>query len=615
VTMGEPAAPPGDDADALFQRGQQAFAGGDLSGAMALFQQALEQQPDHVMANFQIGQVARQTGNRDLARQFFGKAVGGLRTAAYHEGDDHGLWLMLACAVAASGDGADVARVVADARDYTGDDAQFLHALGSHLTGFDLALLGLELLEAAQVRAPGDPAICKTLGQALAALGRNEEAIAQLQQALAQMPQDPTLYDALAGIYGGSNLTADEAADWYRRGLAVEATPQRYLMLAERLRIQARFDAAIEALQEGLARCAPTDPRTRRDMLHGLGVNLHLSGRRTEAMTAWEQALAQSCRGQATHTAHGLADICIDVRLLWRLGRKDEARAILQQLKGEVGPTDFVYASSVYSQDIAAAIARLQALVSGRDVFVLQHGPSMRTLDAHIEAFAGLDVCFATAHSFAFFEQGMLARIDARVELAMVSNPMVLRGHSDQIAEFLDRDADNLLLSNRYCFEMAGADWSDSRAVEARHGDKLLLFPPPDTVLVPIPASPLHFPLCNTLSCTLPFLVLGGARRVFLFGVDGVGRDAAGGHERFGSGDAAYRFEATDDREKRVLAENLLVDTLTFDFAADLGIQGIASLFDLPVPPIYTVSPDSHITLFPRIDIDRCIAMLRQPAS
>jgi len=615
--MEEPIAPPGDDANALFQRGQQAFEGGDLSGAMALFQQVLEQQPGHVMANFQIGQVARQTGNRELARYFFGKAVAGLRPAAYHEGNDHGLWLMLACAVAASGDADDLARVIADARDYMGDDARFLHALGSHLTGFDLALLGLELLEAAQARAPGDPAICKTMGHALAALGRNEEAVAQLQQAVAKMPHDPSLYDALAEIYGGSNLTADEAADWCRRGLCVEATPQRYLMLAERLRIQARFDAAIEALQEGLARCAPVHPRSQRDMLQALGVNLHLSGRQAEAMEAWEQALAQSksCRGQTTHAAHDLADGCMDVRLLWRLGRKDEAQAILHQLKGDGGPAGFVYSPSVYSQDIAAAIARLQALVSGRDVFVLQRGPSMRTLDAHIEAFAGLDVCFATAHSFAFFEQGMLARIDARVELAMVSNPMVLRGHSDQIAEFLDRDADNLLLSNRYCFEMAGADWSDSRAVEARHGDKLLLFPPPDTVLVPIPASPLHFPLCNTLSCTLPFLVLGGARRVFLFGVDGVGRDAAGGHERFGSGDAAYRFEATDDREKRALAQNLLVDTLTFDFAADLGIQGIAGLFDLPVPPIYTVSPDSHITLFPRIDIDRCIAMLRQPAS
>jgi|GEM_PF-3396469 len=608
--------PPASDANTLVQRGQQLYQAGDLRGAMSLFQQALELEPEHIVANFQIALVARHSGSDALSCQFFAKAADGLRQIAAVSEGNRDLWLMLVSALAGAGDEAALPEAISDARIALGDTAAAVHALGVNLANFGAVGPALALFEEAAAAEPDNPAFLKALGRTLSDHGRNTEAIGHLERAMSLLPEDAELADSLAAIYGHSNLTADRAADYCRRAADLDPTPQRFLTLADRLRLHARFDEAIAALEEGLARCAPADPRQQGALLQALGVNLELAARADEAAAAWRRAL-EACRRVPPQSGGGrsVGDACQELRLLWRLGRRDEARGLMRAIKGDTDPAQYAYPQHSYSADMAAALARLRAVVGGRDVFVLQHGPSIAALDARIGDFAGHDICFATAHSFAFFEQGMLARLQAKVELAMVSNPMVLREHADQVVEYLGRDGRELLLSSRYCFDTIGAGLPDAAAVEAAHADKLLFFPPPDTVLLPLPPTPLQFPLCNTLSCTLPFLVLGGARQVFLFGVDGVGRDAAGGHERFGSGDPHYRYEASDEAEKRALALNLLVDTLTFDFAAELGLEAIAVLYDLPVPPIYTVSPDSHIALFPRIGLDGCLDLVRRPSS
>ncbi len=69
---------------------------------------------------------------------------------------------------------------------------------------------------------------------------------------------------------------------------------------------------------------------------------------------------------------------------------------------------------------------------------------------------------------------------------------------------------------------------------------------------------------------------------------------------RHGRHPASYNYNPDD----------YAVDTLTFDVAADLSLQGASLLFDLPVPEIYNVSPDSHLGLFPKIGIDECLEML-----
>ena len=595
----------------LYGRARLAYANRDFETALGLFQRVLLQIPDHVLANFHVGLIAHRTANSDFGRRFFARAVDELRLLAFTHGNDREVWLALICAVAGSADGDAIAETVRDARSLAGEDIAFLTDIGNQLVEYGHLEQGIALLGEALAIDGDCPLLLKNYGRAMTKLGRLEEAVTCYEKVLERLPDDASAYDALGMVFNHSNLNADKAAAAYRKAIEIDPNAVRYSQLADSLRLYGQFDAAVDALTEGVALCPPHEVPMKSEMLQQLGCNLELAGRKGEAETRWLEALELIRRQVTTGMKADILTSCREIRLLWRLGRRQEAVERYEKLKADATPRSFTYSPDTYPQDVDGAIARLQDIVAGRDVFLLLHGPSAKVLADRIDAFAGTDVCFMTGHSFEFFEKGVLGEIGAKVELAAVSNAMLMKAHRDQVETFLARDTRNLLLTCRFCFDQAGEANLNSREFETRYPDKLLFFPPPNVSLLPAPSSPLAFPLCNTLSSMLPFLVLGKARRVFLFGVDGVGRDAAGGDERFGTNNKYYRYTPADDHEKQMLALNLLADTLTFGFAAELGLIGVSLMYNLRIPPIFTVSPDSYIDLFPKIDIDTCIDMLR----
>ena len=414
-------------------------------------------------------------------------------------------------------------------------------------------------------------------------------------------------------MYRRSNLTVHKSAEVCRRGLAVAPSRDLYDELSGALRLFARFDEAAEVLRQGQQFSKDRYGNVPLEFWFQLGEVLKLAGRRDEALQAHETTLAlceilnQTPKPKKDVPMRMLA---FELRTLWAMGRREEAMGKYQEIRQGWDPTNYIYELEHHAPDTPARLDRLAEVIGGRDVFVLMHGPSVAELEARIGEFADRDICFMTAHGFALFEERMLGRIGRQCDLAMVTNPMTMLAHFDQLEEFLRRDGDNLLLTGRKIFDLCERDDVNGDVMIDRYDDKLMLFPPPGSYLPPSPECPLYYPLCNTLSCMLPFLVLGGARRVFLFGCDGTSREAADGHHRYGTGEDSYRYQPEDEAEERMLALNLLVDTLTFDEVADLSLQSAAFLYNRPIPPIHNVSPGSHLQLFPKIDVDGCLAML-----
>ena len=108
--------------------------------------------------------------------------------------------------------------------------------------------------------------------------------------------------------------------------------------------------------------------------------------------------------------------------------------------------------------------------------------------------------------------------------------------------------------------------------------------------------------------------VLAKPRRIFLFGFDGriKGEDSeAAGALYFKEDHKDYHTPRRVDSEVRWFAKaHLWWDTIHFNEIAPAMIRHLTLLFDLPMPLIYNVCPDSALDCFPRITFDRFLEIV-----
>lgn len=592
-------------ADSVYARGINSLEKGDLNRALDEFGEILKAEPGHAMATYKIGTIAREIEDFERSDRFFGEAIPLLKHATIDGRGTKENWFALLDALGALLRRDEMRAMAEAAIARQPSDLRFQRQVAIRLLDYDVFDVPLSILQGCLDRGLDDSETHSNLAVALCNLGRENEAISALNHAIEIDPENGAHYEMLARIYRRDNLTADKAVAALRRGLEVAPSQSIYADLAGSLATCGQYEEAVQVLRAGCADKKVGEP--------GIGLLITLSKALSNA------GHEQSANQVREHILGKLALFrevdytlvrCLEIDLLWSLGRRDEALEMYRELCGGNGPETFAYHPDQYSPDIPARLDRLRRVIGQRDVFILLHGPSVKDLEDRIKEFAGRDICFMTGHSFALFESALLSTIERKVELVMVTNSLCMSRHVDQVQAYLERTTNNMLLTGRHCFDLCTAEDVDSATIEQKFDDKLLMFPTPGSFAVPTPTTPLSFPIGNTLACMLPFLVLGEAKRIFLFGADGVSRDAADGHLRYGTGHPDYRRDPIGNREGRMVAMNLLTDTLTFDHVAELSIQGASLLFDLPVPPIYNVSPRSHLGLFPKIDIDECIALM-----
>lgn len=164
------------------------------------------------------------------------------------------------------------------------------------------------------------------LGTALHEAGRNDEAIARYERAIALQPDYAPAYNNL-GVTLRAQGRVDEAIAAYERGLALQADyPDLHYNLANALLEQNRADEAAAHLRRSLAG-QPASAASH----NNLGMALAAKGQYVEAAAQFRAAVAADPTSALAHRNLG--------NVLATLGRGDEARGALERAVA-LDPTD-----------------------------------------------------------------------------------------------------------------------------------------------------------------------------------------------------------------------------------------------------------------------------------
>ncbi len=587
----------------MYERAAALVEAEDFDRALDALQDLLGIDPSHGMANFRIGEIALRASQTQLAIDYLNKAEVALAENIRSAGAGPDEWLALLAAQFYLGRTQDLRdsgkRAVERARDGNIDPealATRLMEIGQHENAAAAARLAVDAN-------PAHANPLKLLARALVETDDQDGALLALTKASELTPGDPEIHDLIGGFYDSDNITADLAAAAYRRSVDLEPTPDRYHRLADALRLQAHFDQAIEVYREAIANGGEQNA----GLLLGCALTLNLAHLEDQAAPIFDRALQALVSLDKMQPDNAFVQGLI-IRTLWSMGQHGKAMEVLTALKGELGPASFSYLGDRYSESTPHMLETLKEVIGGRDLFLMLHGPSAKILEENITAFADQDICYMTMFSYRTFEETFLNKIGREVGLVVITNHMQMGNHFEQIEEFLSRPAKNVLITGKGCLERIG---QDPDAFEKRFSDRVLYFPQPSNQAPPTPTNPLNFPICNTLSAMLPFVVHGEAQRVFLFGADGAAAEDEGARSRFGAESQEYRFEDPSEKKRQMMARTLVVDTLSFDDVAGLTLAATSALYERPIPPIYNVSPDSCLNLFEKIDIEACKSAVR----
>ena len=296
-------------------------------------------------------------------------------------------------------------------------------------------------------------------------------------------------------------------------------------------------------------------------------------------------------------------------RLHVAMGEASEALRLYQTIKS-ARRTNLIYPPSQYLPDTEHRIESLRRIVRSRDVFILAHGPSIAGISDWCREFSDHDICIAAVNRFKVLENGVLGRSGRAVDIVMNTHYRAIAPHFDQIEEFLCREYDNLFITTRWAMERLGNSLPSRPEIEQRYDKKLFYFGGSGKMEAATPHNPLSFVFGNTLSVLIPLMALGGARRIFLFGADGIKPDWKSPAKHIGEDDPEYRFDF-NDRNLDALTSGLRADTIDLDEAVEMGLLSLESLYDFERPPIYNVSPDSAVTAFPKIGFTEAQELLK----
>tara|TARA_B100000676_G_C18085679_1_gene854803 strand:+ start:260 stop:2182 length:1923 start_codon:yes stop_codon:yes gene_type:complete len=268
-------------------------------------------------------------------------------------------------------------------------------------------------------------------------------------------------------------------------------------------------------------------------------------------------------------------------------------------------------ATSKYLESTEKLLEDLRRLVAGRDVFLLAHGPSIGDLKQWIEQFDLKDTCFGAVSAFRILEKELLQGVGRQVDIVLQTHYRGIAPRYDQLREYLSREGTNLFITARWALERLGRACPTRQEIETTYHDKLLYIGGSGGIEPATPHNPLKFVFGNSLSILVPLTAMAGARRIFLFGADGISKANNGPAKHFGEGNPDFRFdfEATDID---ALTGGLRADTVDFSEAVEIGLISLEAIFGFKRPPIYNVSPDSAIDAFPKIGYQDALAMCRR---
>lgn len=455
---------------------------------------------------------------------------------------------------------------------------------------------------------PGDPNAWIALSQACLTLFDYESAIAAARRAVAAAPKSVPAMRHCANTLMDSGYGISEARAWYERVLAAEPEDAVALLRLYYFAITEGDCARALNLAELTDRAYPGDAQI-----------VARIARAHELLGDWPNAVAQYRRAESLcetprepfpHGPHAALKP-VFARAAGDLARSE---ALSGQLCRAHGATLADVSSPRYPGDCMERIARLRDHVAERDLFLFGFGPSLQDLVNRKSLIAGREFVAMSLTTFPVIEDSVLRDLGRRIDIVCLTHPRPL----DQLAAAIrERAAEHppLHLALPLCIR--------DGAIAMGNGDLLgdlaqVVWFEALSEAPPSPRAPLDFPGINTLSCALSVAVLARPRRIFLFGFDGQIRGddpQQAGSLYFREGDARYHAPARGTTAGRQATKSWLWwDSRRFNETAPITLRHVALLFDIPLPPIYTVCPDSALEPFPRISMAQFADLISERA-
>ena len=385
------------------------------------------------------------------------------------------------------------------------------------------------------------------------------------------------------------------------------------LSIAECLVAQNDFPAAIAFLKDELQQIE-SNPEKRLRLLayFYLGLWLTLIGQTDEARTYLTRGIHCVDEYLALHDfQQPNADeyMAVKARLLLALGDYIGAKESISQMYKVTHYPDPKFLPKRGSVDAERRLGHLAEIVGGRDVFILCHGPSIYEMDAYWERFAPYHPSIFALNRFHVFETGFLARTSTSVDVWLTLQNWSIKQQSEAFFNFLGRNEENILITASSTLGALGYQMPAFPELEKRFGHKILYYDPSNRLRPPTPQFPLDFISGATLPHIICYAALASPRRIFIFGADGQIPEDPGAltHYRADSADFGRKI---DESARDAIAASLASEAKTFNHVAEVNLMATETVFRISRPPIYNVSPDSAIDLFPCISYDEALAML-----
>lgn len=231
---------------------------------------------------------------------------------------------------------------------------------------------------------------------------------------------------------------------------------------------------------------------------------------------------------------------------------------------------------------------KIKIAVAGRNIGILLHGSSVAELESHREELSDLDVCFCSMNYFRAPEERILNPVDKTLSIVFCSSEEEIVKRTADLAEFLGRHERNLLITTSEAAELIPE-------ITEVHRDRICL--------VGKPRLPQNL-MPNSLNVFLQVLLKTGisSRYIALFGADGLLTKGTKVSE-------TYYGKERLVTEKRTW--NLVNDTILFNFSFPLFYR-MENRPCFPQTVVINCSPDSYLTVFPRISQTEGLALLKE---
>ncbi len=308
--------------------------------------------------------------------------------------------------------------------------------------------------------------------------------------------------------------------------------------------------------------------------------------------------------------------LALTARLYFNGGAVDQARELYKAM-GAASSQTLQYGEP-YWPDTDQRVARLRAMMRGRDVVLMCHGHSIKDFGARIKEMDGRDACFVGINRFGVLESEILTPAGRKLELTLSLTPGSILKQGEDFEAFLSRNDSNMAFVSGTA--MNAAFTPEERDNLRTRFDAKLIAVNNNNLRSVTPDDPLGVIQENTLLAALPLIVAGAPRRVFLMGADQrIDTDGStDSHfgtrsEHFKSPEKTAFVAPSDDRRSlKNFDQTMINDAKICDRDVAYQVMAMAALHGFEEPAVYNVSPNSRLEAFEKIDLDRFLEMVGQ---